>query len=123
MNVLLQRFQYTDNSTIGRIIIDDERQCYTLELPGTECIPPGTYPIVLYQSPTHGLVPLLQNVPGHSMIEIHPGNDEADTKGCILPGTTYSDDWVSNSREAFFALFHRIQTAIAGGEAVAITVE
>lgn len=132
MNIMLRRFQRTDQSTIGRIFLDDAFQCYSLEdtdrgdapkVDGETCIPPGTYPVVLYQSPTHGLVPLLQNIPDFSMVEIHPGNDPADTRGCILPGSSYTDNWVGDSRAAFALLFHRIATAIQGGETVSITVE
>lgn len=57
--------------------------------PGESCIPTGTYPIKRRWSPKHGgPVFEVENVPGRSDIEIHAGNTENDTLGCILLGLT-----------------------------------
>ena len=77
--------------TIGRLRCGD-LQCFTLELPwrnnarGRSCIPAGTYQASLYDSPRHGIVVLLDDVPGRSMIEIHAGNYTTQIEGCILVG-------------------------------------
>lgn len=44
----------------------------------------------------------LQAVPGHENIEIHKGNVDADSKGCILLGLTEEkDEEILNSKNAF----------------------
>lgn len=86
MKITLTRVDTTDHGIFGRMTFDgSEFSCTTLERHDI-CIPQGTYPIVMYNSPEHGIVPLLQGVPGRSMIEIHEGNWEENSKGCILVG-------------------------------------
>lgn len=92
-----------ENHTFGKLYIDDEFICDTLEdktrdtngdgkldLPkvwGRTAIPYGKYECTLIQSPHFKrLVPILAGVPGFSSIEIHPGNTIDDTLGCILVG-------------------------------------
>ena len=125
----LVSFQLTDQSTISRLSVDGAFECYTLEdavrpvkIFGETAIPAGTYPVVLYQSPKHGLVPLLVGVPNYDHVEIHPGNDAADTEGCILPGMTFTRDWVSSSVTAFNRLLPQIKSAIDNGDTVSIVV-
>lgn len=80
-----------DDCTVGRLQCGDFR-CLTLELPwkgnqrNVSCIPAGVYSGVIYESPKHGEVILLEDVPGRSMIEMHAGNYTRQIKGCILPG-------------------------------------
>ena len=73
--------------------------------------PAGEYNAEPYLSPDHGyVVPRYLDIPGHTFIEIHPGNVPPDTKDCQLPGTsrgpcekdgvTYPDA-VLNSRLTF----------------------
>ena len=68
-----------------------------------------------YLSPKHGyVVPCYRDIPGHSFIEQHPGNDEFDTEDCQLPGTDrghlvvggQSLDAVLHSRQTFVTLMH-----------------
>lgn len=42
----------------------------------------------------------LDNVPGRTVVEIHPGNWPEDTRGCILVGQTLGEDFVGKSRAA-----------------------
>lgn len=64
----------------------------------------------MYESPEHGLVPLLKDVPGRSMIEMHEGNFEHNSKGCILVGKSRVDidgdgvDDISLSKDTLKAL-------------------
>ena len=80
-----------DDCTIGRLSYGDFR-CVTLELPWHDnqtdisCIPAGTYNARQYDSPKHGRVILLDDVPERSMIEIHAGNFTRQIEGCILAG-------------------------------------
>lgn len=86
MKLDLVRIDTTDHGIFGHMTCDsDPFECVTLERHDIS-IPTGTYKVTLYQSPVHGLVPLLQNVPGRGFIEIHEGNWEHDSKGCILVG-------------------------------------
>jgi hypothetical protein len=132
MNITLDRFQRTDQSTISRVFVNDDQTpiCYALEdmvrpekIFGETAIPAGTYPVTVTYSPHFGRdLPLLVGVPGYEGVRIHPGNTAADTEGCILPGTTFSDDAVQNSRAAFALLFNKILAANEAGESITITV-
>jgi len=86
MKLTLMRVDVTDHGIFGKLSIENNPfQCVTLERHDI-CIPTGTYPITLYQSPEHGLIPLLHGVSAREFIEIHEGNWEHDSKGCILVG-------------------------------------
>lgn len=113
--------------------------CVTLERPAARfgdphpCIPAGKYRVVLYQSPHFGrLMPLLENVPDRSGIEIHWGNFVHDFEGCIGVGAWRGQmpdgsPTIWNSRATFDQLFPAIGAAFASareGEAelCAITI-
>jgi hypothetical protein len=103
MKLLLITDELGENHTFGKLYIDGEFMCDTLEdktrdingdgrleLPkvwGKTAIPYGTCEVTLIQSPHFKrLVPLLCGVPGFTGIEMHPGNKIEDTNGCILVG-------------------------------------
>lgn len=104
---------------------------------GKTAIPAGTYRVVVTMSNRFKRrLPLLRNVPGGTIrfganliddcgVRIHPGNTAADTEGCLLPGSAFGADGasVSASRVAFDRLFLRIETAIANGEPVTLTIK
>lgn len=117
----------TANSTPGVLEVNGIFQCYTLEPRADQsqgkpfCIPAGSYHVALEVSPKftakYGkpfVTPHILNVPGFDYIEIHRGNDEADTHGCTLVGETRHTDWVGNSELAFDALMARLNTAQDG---------
>ena len=116
MELVIQRDTFTANSTTGLMSIDGVFQAYTLE-PRQDrsegkpyCIPAGTYRVTLELSPRFEMVtPHLQDVPGFTEIEIHPGNFPADTEGCTLVGQSRGVDIVGSSRPAFFALMDKLQ--------------
>lgn len=138
MKMLLQRRPSTANCTIGDLSIDGRPECHILEdvvrevfgvpvekwkVYGKTAIPQGTYDIVVDFSPRFKrFLPHILNVPGFSGVRIHPGNTDADTDGCLLPGTWKSGERVNNSREAFSALIHKIDQAKKRGEKVAIEI-
>jgi predicted esterase YcpF (UPF0227 family) len=62
-------------------------------------------------------------VPGRSRIEVHPGNDTADTEGCILLGLQQTTDHVLESREAVHAFAVLIGPVLEAGGHVYIRVE
>lgn len=50
-------------------------------------LPAGEYTCTRYKSPHFGYeLFLIQNVPGHDAMEIHIGNYNSDSHGCILVG-------------------------------------
>lgn len=129
MELLVVRRPSSDGCTIGQLFIDGRWQAWTCEdvvrhgpkVPGETAIPAGRYPVSLYQSPHFGFrVPLLHDVPGFSLIEIHPGNRSTDTRGCLLVGFGLSGSTLLNSRAAFDAIVSMLD--IAHGEPVAIVI-
>lgn len=87
--------------------LEDEWRDYQggeIKVPGDSCIPSGQYTIKLQHS-THfnRLMPYLQNVPGFDGVMIHWGNDEKDTKGCILVGENTVKGKVTSSKISFNA--------------------
>jgi hypothetical protein len=132
MKMLLQRLPSTSKSTTGKLTIDGLAECYTLEdvcrpagvkVAGKTAIPAGTYQVIIDMSTRFKvLMPLLIGVPGFAGIRIHAGNTDADTDGCILVGKTPATDAVYQSRDAYKALFAKIQAGLKVGK-VWITIE
>lgn len=128
MNLTLKRIIKTDKITIGELYVDGTFECYTLEdidrnlsslmsvdeikrikIYGNTAIPRGIYSLVVQQSPSNGKrYYYLQNVKGYSGVRIEWGNTQVDTLGCILVGTSYSTDKVSNSVVAYNALVKKL---------------
>jgi hypothetical protein len=113
VKLTIQRDAPTAKSTSGKLSIDGVFFSYTLE--PVRRIPAGTYAATLAVSPKWTAlrgypfrVPLLQNVPGFTEIEIHIGNFPEDTEGCTLVGMERGADEVMSSELAFFPLFHRL---------------
>lgn len=124
MQLQLRRDSSSEKATLGRLFVDGEFLCYTLEdvvraekVAGETAIPAGTYRVIVTHSPHFGRdLPLLVDVPGYEGVRIHPGNTDADTEGCILVGTTImGPDDIANSRAAFALLFSKIQAALQDG--------
>lgn len=135
MKLELQRFEFSEISTIGRLLIDGVQFCYILEdvdrklecdaekVYGKTAIPRGTYKIVLdYSNRFKRVLPRLLDVPGYVGVRIHPGNDAEDTDGCLLPGSTWRKDWVSNSRVTFDQLFDQLEQADESGEPIEVSI-
>lgn len=98
----------TFKSVISELFIEDVFQCYVLEL-SPPLVPAGLYQVLLQNSVKFGrIMPMIQNVPGHTGIEIHPGNTAVDTRGCLLVGKTKAADFVGESDDAFKELFAKI---------------
>lgn len=122
MNLLLMRRWLTERSTIGELLVDGAPECFVLEdryrlpweskVPGQTCIPCGCYDIVITHSQRFKReLPLLLNVRNFQGVRIHPGNTDADTEGCLLPGRKRGPDVVTESKAAFDALFEKLQRA------------
>lgn len=118
MRLTLRRLQILNNdTTIGELLIDGEWFCWTLEdrvraqkIKHQTAIPAGEYIVEVNMSARFKeLMPLLLNVPQFSGIRIHPGNDAADTSGCILVGFSRTGARIEQSRAAFSELMKRME--------------
>jgi len=82
--VTLVRNESDSNGTFGTLTCPSGLSFVTLE--PIEPIPEGSYQVIWTDTPIHGMIYELQNVPGHTGILIHVGNIVANTLGCILLG-------------------------------------
>lgn len=126
MEIVVDRDRFTETFTMGMMFLNDQLQCYSGEdkvreqdglevslwkVKGETAIPRGRYRVVLAHSERFGrLTPHVLDVPGFSAIEIHPGNTEKDTEGCILVGEARDEHQLLNSREAFDKLMEALGT-------------
>ncbi len=73
----------------------DELICHTMEPPYRNnseyisCIPAGEYRLKMTNSPKYGPCYKLFDVEDRTNILIHKGNTVDDTKGCIMPVSTF----------------------------------
>lgn len=129
MDLQLRRFFKGETYTIGRLYINGEYFCDTIEdvvrdLPsscpntpkGKNCtcqqkvyaetaIPAGEYKITMEYSPRFKrILPCIHNVPHFIGILIHSGNTEADSAGCIIVGKNKVKGKVLDSRATSDAL-------------------
>jgi hypothetical protein len=133
MDLNLIRRWCTDTSTIGELYIDGVWECFTLEdpirpfgqkVPANTCIwGDRTYRVVIDYSPKFKKdMPHVIGVPFFSGIRIHPGNDAADTEGCILIGQVREKDKILNSKLAFDAFVPKLKAALDNGDPVLLTI-
>lgn len=130
MRLELKRIAKREDYTIGRLYVDGEYFCDTLEdkvrdltreekVYGKTAIPEGTYEVTLrIQSPRfsqkkqydfcRGYLPRLLGVPSFEGVLIHVGNTAADTEGCILVGKNTVKGMVTDSSATFRKLYSRL---------------
>ena len=131
VNLLLIRDTFTKESTIGKLFINGESFCDTLENPyinnerNISCIPEGQYKVRLRlarESATRDYLHLLvQDVPNRDWILFHIGNTAKDTSGCILVGNGRKQDVVENSRLAMELVIKEILNL--GGENINLIIK
>ena len=131
INLLIIRDTFSDKSTIGKLFIQGEMFCDTLENPwknnvrNISCIPEGEYKVRLRlprESATRDYLHLLvQDVPDRSYILFHIGNTAKDTSGCILVGNGRKQDAVENSRLAMDLIVKEILNL--GGENINLIIK
>ena len=139
--LLVVRYHKKQNYTIGKLFINGEYFCDTLEdtdrglsnsMPlsqiqaakrkGITAIPTGRYKMELTLSPRFGrILPILIGVKGFEGIRIHRGNTDSDTEGCILVGENKAVGKVLNSANTEQRLMDRLKTT-NHGEKIYITV-
>jgi len=131
VNLLIIRDTFTKESTIGKLFINGELFCDTLENPyinnerNISCIPEGQYKVRLRlarESATRDYLHLLvQDVPNRDWILFHRGNTAKDTSGCILVGNGREQDTVNNSRLAMDLVIKEILNL--GGENINLIIK
>lgn len=130
MKIIIQREPSDEHRTFGKLFIDGQYCCETLEdvvrdekIKGETAIPAGTYRITLEHSPRFGPNTITVNkVPGFVGVRIHAGNTEADTEGCPLVGQVRADASILHSRAALDELKPEIAAALQAGEDVWLEV-
>ena len=125
MKLTLIRKYKLPTYTIGKLYIDGEYFCDTLEdkdrgltdgmtvseiskikIKKETAIPTGTYKVTItYSNRFKKNMPLINNVKGFEGIRIHSGNTDKDTEGCILVGFNKVKGNVINSRDTYNKLF------------------
>lgn len=140
--LLLQRRYFNDKYTIGRLSVDDEPFCDTLEdkvrdynkdgdlldeeegkVYGETAIPYGRYRVVVSYSPKFKRsLPLLVDVPHFMGIRIHAANWPIELKGCIAPGENKVKGGVINSRQYERQLTTWLKLWQDAGEEIWITI-
>ena len=102
MRIVIERYDYGDKQTIGKLFLLDDHntilsQYWSLELPDknnkkrVSCIPEGEYIAIKHKSPRFKDCLWIQDVPDRSEILIHKGNYYSDILGCILIGSDLRD--------------------------------
>ena len=125
MILILDRKYKLPTYTIGKLYIDGEYFCDTLEdkdrgltdgmtvseiskikIKKETAIPTGTYKVTItYSNRFKKNMPLINDVKGFEGIRIHSGNTDKDTEGCILVGFNKVKGNVINSRDTYNKLF------------------
>lgn len=138
MKLTLKRIALKPTYTIGKLYIDDNYFCDTLEdtvrdlnkdgkfdngekkIKGKTAIPYGTYEITtnvvsqrfknrVWAKPYCGKIPRLINVPSFDGVLLHPGSSSADTSGCLLVGKNTIVGRLTDSQKTFHMLMQKIK--------------
>jgi hypothetical protein len=150
MKLTLKRIAKKPGYTIGKLYIDGQYYCDTIEdrdrnldqamaieviqsvkVPKQTAIPIGTYEVSMnIVSPSYskkkaynwtgGVMPRLLDVPGWSGVLIHPGNTADDSEGCILVGQNLKVGQVLNSQKVFKPLWQQLHDRRAEGITITI---
>lgn len=135
MELEVRRLWPRDTYTVGRLYVDGELFCNTLEdrvrdldkeekVYGQTAIPAGRYKVVFNWSPKFGRnLPRLLDVPHFEGILIHPGNTASDSAGCILVGKNTKIGRLTESRHTSDVLNEKIESAQKRGEEIYITIQ
>lgn len=142
MELTLKRIAKRDTYTIGKLYVDGEYFCDTLEdkdrgltsdmslveikkikVKSKTAIPTGRYKVTMNMSTRFKkIMPQILNVPGFDGIRIHSGNTSADTEGCVLLGQNKVVGKVINSRTYTNKLYQIISDKVKK-ETIYITIE
>jgi hypothetical protein len=121
MNVLIERFIFEEEFTIGRWYFDGIYFCNTLEdkvrdlglygegkIPEKTAIPAEKYKMIITYWPKYKLwTPSILNVQYFTGIRCHSGVNAKDTHGCVLTGIYNGGDKLEHSYNTFVDLMKR----------------
>ena len=142
MEIIVNRVAKRNLYTIGKMSINGEYYCDTLEdkdrglrqdMPldeikkikvyGETAIPTGTYKVTTTYWSKHKVhVPYILNVPGYTGILIHNGTDQTHTLGCILVGENRIVGKLLNGKRYMTDLYNMIHDCNERGESVTIEI-
>ena len=142
MEILVERKYKKKDYTIGKMYINGEYFCDSLEDTdrgltremslaemkevkeyGRTAIPTGRYPIAYtYSARFKKHLPLLLQVPAFEGVRIHSGNTHKDTEGCILLGENKAVGKVLNSRKTMDEFLRILKPAIEACENIWIEI-
>lgn len=135
MKIELKRLFIKPTYTIGKLYVDGQYFCDTLEdkvrnlsrekkVPGQTAIPSGEYEVIVNVSPRFKRkLPRLLNVPGFEGILIHRGNTPEDTAGCILVGENKQPGCVINSTGYELKLTDMLERAMEKNDKITIEIK
>ena len=138
MKLTLKRIALRPTYTIGKLYIDDNYFCDTLEdtvrdlnkngkfdngekkVYAKTAIPYGTYEVTtnvvssrfknrIWAKPYNGKIPRLLNVQSFDGVLLHPGSSQLDTSGCILVGKNTIVGRLTDSQKTFHLLMQKIK--------------
>ena len=136
MKIVVERFLFEKDCTVGRLFIDGILKCYTIEdeirlikVRGETAIPYGTYEVGTRYSPKfspkfgHEML-WVKNVPNFEYILIHTGNTDDDTEGCLIVGSKVGalngQTAVLGSKNAYAIIYPIISRHLETGGKVSI---
>lgn len=131
MEILVKRLYKKADYTIGKMYIDGEYFCDTLEDTdrelaqgmalstlkemkefGRTAIPTGEYVLTItYSNRFAKMMPLINDVSAFSGVRIHPLNTSKETEGCIGVGICDdpNKDWIRDSRKTYNELMRILE--------------
>ena len=130
MELHLQRV-YHQQATNGCLYLGNSLLCYTIELVWLQnkrnrsCVPEGIYPLQLRYSSKFQWHLHVQEVPGRTLILIHPANNaQQELSGCIAPVMEIKAPGLGNhSMKAMQQLMRTVLPAFERREQVLLCIE
>ena len=142
MRLYVYRHAKRDTYTIGKLYIDGEYFCDTLEdkdrglnqrLPletnkklkvyAQTAIPMGRYHVGIHRWTKYNIdVPILKDVPAFVGILIHNGTTEKNTEGCLLVGNNTVKGQLSRGKEYMVKLTEIVKKALKENKRVTIEI-
>jgi hypothetical protein len=139
MEILVKRLYKTSAYTIGKMYIDGQYLCDTVEdcdrglkqsmtsqqiavkkVYGKTAIPAGRYKVTLtFSNKFKRVLPLVNDVIGFLGIRIHAGNTADDSLGCIIVGENKIKGGVVNSK----VTLERLMAKLIGQTNILLTIE
>lgn len=140
MEIKVIQLEETSEETISAVFIDNQFICYGLEdekrelkISGKTRIPGGKYNITLrkeggfnerylnkFGADFHRGMLHVRNVPNFDYILIHIGNDDEDTRGCLLVGLSHNNKVIGSSKLAYEKFYPIVSKALVNNETVTI---